>query len=703
MFEGFPYTNFHELNLDWIIKIAKDFLDQYTNIQQTITQGLEDLDTKAEQLQALLDAWYEEHSQDIADQLADALQDLNTWYTEHQGYLDQYLTDSIAAFGLAADAKAAETLASIPADYSAVAADAMAIGSSGEPYINASTIVTGYEINTNGSNHQRADSCRSAMIPINGIIRITLENPDYIFNVWRYSGTTVSTVVDMLKTEYNDQPVIVKKTGTAVNFRFAVHKVDGTAFTDSDTTAVMASIKFIIIDDYTLENHNAAADAGAIAKVLEYNSKKLSPSVRDVAETTSTGITYSITNDVASFEGTSTGAFLVNLYGSVSSISDWLKSNTKYFVNIEKSNPGDDIRIRINTYDSEGQSIGTLYNSGNNGTFTTPDLSQVAGLIIRWYIPANRTVNSTAKVDILNALTNKQLSDGSTEFKIRLMQYNMGKLNMGDLLDSDTRFLTTDNYPDILLNYKNMFGKYQPDIIGAEEFEGIRDIYDPTGTTVVETANLYTDLYYRLYPNVETEEQAIISKLALLSKYPIRDSRRVSFRFYYYWEGVEKSDLGRVRISHVNIANKTVCFAVTAMTQAVDDEPREEGIVKRQAMIPYVLDLLESEEYAFVIADVNNGGTVPGYAASVAEGNDIYNDILVDRGYKTVNGNYYPWQVTYISASNVSRVSAIDNIWYKDNGKIVMSGFQVLNEYYNAQENKLASDHIPIIADFVLL
>lgn len=120
MFEGFPYTNFHELNLDWIIKIAKDFLDQYTNIQQTITQGLEDLDTKAQQLQALLDAWYEEHSEDIANQLAEALQDLNDWYTQHQGYLDQYLTDSIAAFNTAAETKAAETIESIPDDYTAL-------------------------------------------------------------------------------------------------------------------------------------------------------------------------------------------------------------------------------------------------------------------------------------------------------------------------------------------------------------------------------------------------------------------------------------------------------------------------------------------------------------------------------------------------------------------------------------------------------
>ena len=119
---GFPYVNFHDLNLDWIIKIAKDFLDQYSTIQDTITQGLEDLDTKATELQGLLDAWYDEHSQDIADQLADTLEDLNAWYTEHQDFLDQYVTDSISAFNTAADTKAAAAIASIPADYSALSA-----------------------------------------------------------------------------------------------------------------------------------------------------------------------------------------------------------------------------------------------------------------------------------------------------------------------------------------------------------------------------------------------------------------------------------------------------------------------------------------------------------------------------------------------------------------------------------------------------
>ena len=129
--ENFPYTNFHDMNLDWMIKIAKDFLDQYTNIQETITEGLGDItNTKddavgeLEQLQteitAALNGWYDEHSADIATELADALADLNEWFTAHSGYLNTELETNLAAFSERADAKAAEALESIPDDYTAL-------------------------------------------------------------------------------------------------------------------------------------------------------------------------------------------------------------------------------------------------------------------------------------------------------------------------------------------------------------------------------------------------------------------------------------------------------------------------------------------------------------------------------------------------------------------------------------------------------
>lgn len=128
--EGFPYSNFHDLNMDWIIKIAKDFLDQYTHIQEVIAQGLVDigdkteeglnsldqkttdsltaLNTEAERLTALLDQWYNTHSNDIATQLANSLASLAST-----------LASAIETFDTHADEKAGRAIASIPDDYTA--------------------------------------------------------------------------------------------------------------------------------------------------------------------------------------------------------------------------------------------------------------------------------------------------------------------------------------------------------------------------------------------------------------------------------------------------------------------------------------------------------------------------------------------------------------------------------------------------------
>ncbi len=121
--EHFPYSNFHNLNQDWIIKIVKDFLDQYTNIQTVIENGLTDLENKKDELEALLQEWYDTHSEDIANQLADALEDLNEWYTLHQNYLDATLASKTNTFNTMAEAKTAQCIESIPSDYTALSTE----------------------------------------------------------------------------------------------------------------------------------------------------------------------------------------------------------------------------------------------------------------------------------------------------------------------------------------------------------------------------------------------------------------------------------------------------------------------------------------------------------------------------------------------------------------------------------------------------
>lgn len=141
--ENFPYSNFHDLNMDWIIKIAKDFLDQYTHIQQIIEQGQEDitnlteenlqaLTDKKDELEALLDQWYNTHSSDIAVQLANA----------------------VTSFNASATAKTEELLGTIPSDYTDFFDDTVVnLGEHqrGKNLYNAATVTPNKEYNSEGA------------------------------------------------------------------------------------------------------------------------------------------------------------------------------------------------------------------------------------------------------------------------------------------------------------------------------------------------------------------------------------------------------------------------------------------------------------------------------------------------------------------------------------------------------------------------
>ena len=127
--ENFPYSNFHDLNMDWIIKIAKDFLDQYTHIQEVIQTGLEDLaesrETGLEDLAESRATGLAELNQKTLDGLADLQEKYDTlngllqaWYNTHSADIAEQLADAIADFNASAEAKSQALLDSWPADYS---------------------------------------------------------------------------------------------------------------------------------------------------------------------------------------------------------------------------------------------------------------------------------------------------------------------------------------------------------------------------------------------------------------------------------------------------------------------------------------------------------------------------------------------------------------------------------------------------------
>lgn len=90
----FPYTNFHELNLDWFIKKFQEIFDQWATLYQTMLEWKADTDQdladwKRDTLAALdqweddlidaLDLWKQATGQDITDWEDGVIQDLNSW------------------------------------------------------------------------------------------------------------------------------------------------------------------------------------------------------------------------------------------------------------------------------------------------------------------------------------------------------------------------------------------------------------------------------------------------------------------------------------------------------------------------------------------------------------------------------------------------------------------------------------------------
>lgn len=77
------YTNFHDLDLNWIIGEMKKFIVQYQTVETTLnntgTQNVERLNNKLLECEALLNQWYNTHSSDIQTQLTSALDEIVTY------------------------------------------------------------------------------------------------------------------------------------------------------------------------------------------------------------------------------------------------------------------------------------------------------------------------------------------------------------------------------------------------------------------------------------------------------------------------------------------------------------------------------------------------------------------------------------------------------------------------------------------------
>lgn len=112
LFEQFPYTNFHELNLDWIIGKVKEFNTRLDTIQETVTEAANAYtDSQVLQIKAdfaQLEADFAAFELDINNQFSKYTAQQTKAFTDYQtlvnaqitvmrGEIDQAKTEMLAA------------------------------------------------------------------------------------------------------------------------------------------------------------------------------------------------------------------------------------------------------------------------------------------------------------------------------------------------------------------------------------------------------------------------------------------------------------------------------------------------------------------------------------------------------------------------------------------------------------------------------
>ncbi len=233
---------------------------------------------------------------------------------------------------------------------------------------------------------------------------------------------------------------------------------------------------------------------------------------------------------------------------------------------------------------------------------------------------------------------------------VRVMSYNVGGWAYG--VGGSNPGLTDDTYAEKLLNYKNYLAEVTPDLCFMQEKQSI------INKTSGDTANdvLMGPLYPHIFENTNS--------LSTQSIYPLQSSEIIT---------LTAGTRAQLR-SYIKIGDKKVCILCCHLTSGTGSYA-----TIRESQIVELLDLVKDEEYVIMAGDFN--------VQSLSE-----YDAFIDAGYKIANGGYFPEEATAHGG-----IKPHDNI-------IVSSNIYIRNFHVDAdQYDKLASDHLPIWSDLVIV
>lgn len=520
----------------------------------------------------------------------------------------------------------------------------------------------------------------------------------------------------------------------------------------AETTVAKALLRFVIRTGTTVSNATITnPHLYVVEQTPEYDTSDLTYILNRV-NGTKNGVTATWSNDKSScvLSGTQTGTIDHRLYVDGSNYQTTfpveLKKGKSYFVEYETSDPR--LSLHLHFYRTVGNEYENITNTfRGSGILTVPEDNangNITGFLARLYsssiiVTEDHSV-TVSKLRIYDGMPDSiSLEAAKTEpFNLRIMQYNAGMFNFGA---KNPYGLTAETYTEKVANYTAMLNGVCADIIGIEEYPRSLDegTTDTPGSVAVSTL---FDKYKFSAINTDREK-------ALFSRYNVVTSSIVNIT------PATESSRRNGLLCKVHLPNgKILGVMVTAFDSGAGTEHNR--LVKLD--IQGAIDAMADYDYAFIILDMNNNGTLTGpdvqnivkgtTGQTYQEGDfteeermecfEMKRQNSIDEAKELLaiaNANGWDFAMDgYINAPWAEQTyndprrpwgfwaTVIDNVMYRANGKIRFKGFKVVNDEktptkdvpvsgQNTAEDiaarkavrKLASDHYPVYADFEIL
>lgn len=661
MFFEYPYSDMHELNLDWFLKKFKELVeewnqvqDDWTSLHDYVQNYFDNLNVQTEidnKINAMiLDGTFADIVSPfvtaalpalVAGQLPDVVAAQISTVVAAQ--ISAVVADQLPA--IAASAAAAEVgdwlAAHIDPDtgyviddtltVSQAAADAKTVGDNLDILTDKSTLLDGYVDDLNhdifhkkvidgadftigdldASGEESASTTRSRTGFLTGSKKIYFSpSPDTAYKIFGYDANKENGTVVR---DYVNVPYYVDLES------YPYYRVVWYVVTASSTPLTMDVIYSRKID---------AVDMDHIKSLID----QLTLGFNTYGFTLMTGMNFH--------------------YGSINSSGTIISNTTRIYsdkiirgnVDNVKIYPTSDIfDIRVCQYKSDDTYISTSTAAAGNQSISLNANCGYIRLVAQLH--SNPGNNITPDL-IYNAIYAIHINPKSDPVHVKVCSYNVGHYNMGFAPDADT------DWDDVTTKYRKFFSNLNADILGICEDQ-----------TTYGDFNSGTAIYDYLYPYQKNST----NWTCLKSRYQIIEAGEGTFvasnRKYVY---------GYININGKKIFIMTLHFGLYKSVR--DDEYTE------------LLAILSDKEYFIVFGDFNAGTN--------GEGDETEYNPLISAGYHLSNNGYLGLFNTYVNTNNR----------YLDN--IVTSNNIIIANTFVAADNAgtgLTSDHLPIVSELIIL